>query len=121
MLLRKIDCVMIRVDDLALGVQFYCNAFGLRELWHDERSVGLGFPETDAEIVLHTDQGIPHRVEVQYLVDDVEAACEEYRHKGGTISVPPFAIAIGKCAVLADPFGTPICILDMSSGPRSIA
>lgn len=112
---------MIRVDDLAAGVLFYCDAFGLRELWRDEHSVGLGMPETDAEIVLHTDEGMPHRVEVHYLVDDVEAACAEYQRKGGTLVVPPFAIPIGKCAVLADPFGTTICILDMSSGPRTTA
>jgi hypothetical protein len=78
-------------------------------------------PESDAEIVLHTDASIPHRVEVHYLVDDVEAACAEYRQKGGTVVVPPFAIPIGTCAVLADPFGTTICILDMSSGPRPTA
>ena len=63
-MLRKIDCVMIRVDDLEAAKKYYIDVFGLRLTWQDEKSVGLGFPETDAEIVLHSDPGIPSRVEV---------------------------------------------------------
>jgi len=118
-MLRKIDCVMIRVDDLPAAMQFYCEVFGLRALWRDERSVGLGLPETDAEIVLHSDPAIPHRIEVHYLVDDVVAACNAYSARGCTIVVPPFSIPIGTCAVIVDPFGTTLCILDMSTGPRA--
>ena len=52
-MLRKIDCVMIQVEDLEVASEYNSNVFGLRRLWQDETSVGLGFPETDAEAVLH--------------------------------------------------------------------
>jgi len=32
----------------------------------------------------------------------------------------PFDITIGKCAVIEDPFGTRLCILDMTKGPRPL-
>ena len=48
-MLRKIDCVMVRVDDLEVGVRFYADALGLKQLWQDATSVGMGMPETDAE------------------------------------------------------------------------
>jgi predicted enzyme related to lactoylglutathione lyase len=33
---------------------------------------------------------------------------------------PPFDVAIGRCAVLEDPFGNVVCLLDMSKGRRVI-
>ncbi len=115
---KKIDCVMIRVDDLAAGEKFYSEVFGLEPLWRDAGSVGMGLPETNAEIVLHTNAEIPHKVEVHYLVDDVVAAVKVYAEKGCRVLVPPFDVMIGKCAVIEDPFATTICILDLSSGRR---
>ena len=117
-MLKKIDCVMIYVDTLEPAVDFYSRVYGLRPLWRDEHSVGLGFPQTDAEIVLHNDASLPAKVEVHYLVDDVEAAVAALRNAGCTVLVEPFAIVIGKCAVIRDPFDTTLSILDMSRGPR---
>jgi lactoylglutathione lyase len=117
-MLRKIDCVMIRVDNLEAAESYYTTVFGLRALWRDASSVGLGFPETDAEVVLHCDQGIPSRVEVHYLVDDVVAAVQRFEQQGCRVREAPFDIPIGKCAVIEDPFGTTLCILDMTKGPR---
>ena len=117
-MLRKIDCVMIRVDNLEAAESYYTTVFGLRALWRDASAVGLGFPETDAEVVLHCDQGIPSRVEVHYLVDDVVAAVQRFEQQGCRVREAPFDIPIGKCAVIEDPFGTTLCILDMTKGPR---
>ena len=47
---KKIDCVMIRVDDVAAGERFYSEVFGLKPLWREAGSVGMGMPETDAEL-----------------------------------------------------------------------
>jgi predicted enzyme related to lactoylglutathione lyase len=115
---KKVDCVMIRVDDVDAAVKFYREVFGMKPLWSDNGATGLGFPETDAEIVLHSNADIPHKVEVHYLVDDVEAAVSICAGKGCRIVEPPFDILIGKCAVISDPFGTTICILDATSGRR---
>jgi lactoylglutathione lyase len=120
-MLRKIDCVMIRVNDIEAAAIYYADVFGLRPSWKDATSVGLRFPETDAEIVLHSEMDIPSRVEVHYLVDDVVAAVQVLAGKGCNVLVEPFDIVIGKCAVIEDPFGTRLCILDMSKGPREIS
>jgi lactoylglutathione lyase len=117
--LRKIDCVMVRVDELDQGVEFYSRVFGLRLNWRDDTSAGLKMPETDAEVVLHT-MTLPADAVVHYLVDDVLEAVAAYR-KQGAVRVPPFDIAIGRCAVLDDPYGNAVCILDMSKGSRITA
>ena len=119
-MLRKIDCVMIRVADVEAAATYYAEVFGLRPQWTGDDSVGLVFPETDAEIVLHRDPDIPSAVEVHYLVDDVTTAVADYAAKGCRVLVEPFDITIGKCAVIQDPFGTRLCILDMTKGPRPL-
>ena len=50
--LRKIDCVMIRVEDVEAAAAYYAKVFGLRPLWSGDGAVGLAFAESDAEIVL---------------------------------------------------------------------
>ena len=94
--------------------------FGLRPRWSGDEAVGLGFAETDAELVLHHDPAIPSSAEVHYLVDDVQAAVGEFAARGCQILVSPFDITIGKCVVIQDPFGTRLCILDMSKGARPL-
>ncbi|MFL5692014.1 MAG: VOC family protein [Ktedonobacteraceae bacterium] len=109
--------MMIRVEDVKAAMAYYTDVFGLRPVWWDERSAGLSFPETDAEIVVHCNPDIPSRVEVHYLVEDAVSAVQILQMKGCRILVEPFDIAIGKCAVIEDPFGTRLCILDMTKGP----
>ena len=117
-MLKKVDCVMIRVSDVTEALNFYADVFGLKPIWQDERAgqAGLLFPESDTEIVLHADPAIPGQVEVHYLVDDVPAAVQKYTEQGCKLLVEPFDIRMGKCAVIQDPFGTRLCILDMSKG-----
>jgi predicted enzyme related to lactoylglutathione lyase len=117
-MLKKIDCVMIRVDDVAAGEKFYSEVFGLKALWREAGSVGMALPETNAEIVLHNNAAIPHKVEVHYLVDNVVAAVKHYAESGCRVMAPPFDVLIGKCAVIQDPFDTTICLLDLTSGRR---
>ena len=117
-MLRKIDCIMIRVEDVEVSAAYYAKVFGLRPKWSGEGAVGLVFPETDAEIVLHREAAIPSSVEVHYLVDDVVVAVAHYAAEGCEILVAPFDITIGKCAVIRDPFGTRLCVLDTTKGLR---
>jgi lactoylglutathione lyase len=117
LVLRKIDCVMVPVDDLDAGIEFYRRTFGVQLSWRDATSAGLSMPETDAEIVLHT-MDLPPELGVHYLVDDVDAATASYVEGGCTVTVAPFDIAVGRCAVLRDPYGNPLCILDLSGPMR---
>lgn len=113
-MLRKTDCVMVPVPDLDAGVDLYQRAFGLTVHWRDTVSVGLGLEDSTTEVVLNVD-GISG---VHYLVDDVPAAVEQALAEGCTLTVAPFEIVIGRCAVLRDPFGNPVHLLDMTKGPR---
>ena len=117
-LLRKIDCVMVFVEDLPAAIAYYERVFGLQRVWQDETACGLAMSETDAEIVLHNDATLPSKVEVHYLVDDVVAAVTTLRQNGCEVIVAPFDIVIGKCAVIRDPFGITLSILDMTKGAR---
>jgi predicted enzyme related to lactoylglutathione lyase len=116
-MLKKIDCVMIQVEDVQAAMAYYRDVFGLRPVWWDDTTADLAFPESDAEIVVHCHPDIPSRVEVYYLVGDVVSAVQTFQTKRCRILVEPFDIAIGKCAVIEDPFGTRLCILDMTKGP----
>jgi catechol 2,3-dioxygenase-like lactoylglutathione lyase family enzyme len=116
-MLRKIDCIMLRVDHLESAVAYYQEVLGLRLHWRQALQAGLRLPETDAEIVLHCDPSIPPEASVHYLVDNVISAIEHLAAEGCTILVEPFEIAIGQCAAVADPFGNTLYLLDMTKGP----
>lgn len=118
-MLRKIDCVMLKVPELEKAAAYYESVFGLKRLWQDAHSVGMGMPETDAEIVLHDDPNIPKDISVHYLVDDALQAVDHFAANGCLIRAQPFDIAIGKCAIVEDPFGNIICILDMTKDART--
>jgi predicted enzyme related to lactoylglutathione lyase len=111
---------MIRVEDVRAAADYYSRVFGLYPQWSGDGAIGLQFPETDAEVVLHSDPAIPSSVEVHYLVDDVVTATASLVAQGCHMLVAPFDITIGKCAVIRDPFGTRLCILDMTKGPRPL-
>jgi len=111
---------MIRVRDVQTAATYYAKVFGLHPQWSGDGSVGLVFPETDSEIVLHSDPNIPSSVEVHYLVDDVVSAVAHYAAEGCDVLVAPFEITVGKCAVIRDPFGTRLCILDLTKGLRPL-
>jgi len=54
--------------------------------------------------------------ETDLLVGSVDAAIERWVEAGGKLVNGPFEIQIGKCAVIADPFGNVVVMLDMSRG-----
>ena len=111
-LLSKIDCHSLPVPDLDAGIAFYA-ALGHDLLWRDETAAGLRLPESDAELVLHTDA---RPVETDFAVASVPAAIEAFVAAGGSLVHGPFDIRIGRCAVLLDPWRNPIVILDASKG-----
>ena len=117
-MLRKIDCIMIRVGDVEAAAAYYARVVGLRPRGSAVGGGGLGLPETAGVVVLHHDPAIPSSASVDYLVDDVVAAVAHVAAQECQILVPPFDITIGKCAVISDPFDTRLCILDMTRGER---
>lgn len=113
-LLRKFDCVRLYVSDLDSGLAFYRERLGHKVIWRTEHQVGLQMPDSESEIVLHTD---PKEPEIDFLVDSADSAAERFQAAGGTIVIPSFDIQIGRCVVVRDPWGNEYVLLDMSRGP----
>ena len=112
---RKVDCVLLRVPDLEAALHFYRDGLGLKPAWRrDGNSAGLKMTDSDTEFVLLQESGSP---ETDLLVESVESAREAFQRAGGTVVEPPFEIPIGKSAVLRDPWGNSLVILDVSKGP----
>jgi len=113
-LIRKVDCVSLPVRDLAQAVAFYRDRLGHDLVWRTPSAVGLRLPETDAELVLHTEATRPPAAE--FLVAAVPEAVARFEAAGGALVFGPFEIQIGRCAVVADPWGNHLVLLDASKG-----
>jgi predicted enzyme related to lactoylglutathione lyase len=112
-LFRKVDCIRLPVANLDAGLAFYRDALGHELNWRTATAAGLRMPDSDAEMVIHTEE---QPLEIDLLVESVESAAQRFAASGGRIVQSPFEIAIGKCAVVADPWGNTLVMLDMSNG-----
>jgi len=113
--LKKIDAVLLRVKDLEKTADFYINVMGLKRGWTDNehQMIGLQFPGNDTELVLHRDESLPDP-NISYQVKDVISFVEQYREAGYHVIVEPFDIRCGKCAILEDPEGHSVEIMDIT-------
>lgn len=112
-LLRKVDCVRLYVPDLESGLSFYRDRLGHALIWRTETAAGLRLPESEAELVIQTED---RRQEIDFLVDSADEAAKVIEQAGGKIIVLPFDIQIGRCVVVEDPWGNPLVLLDASKG-----
>jgi lactoylglutathione lyase len=112
-LLRKVDCVRLYVPDLEAGLSFYRDQLGHALIWRTDTAAGLRLPESDAELVLQTEE---QRQEVDFLVDSADESAELLKQAGGKVLVAPFDIQIGRCVVLEDPWGNLLVLLDTGKG-----
>ena len=111
-LLRLVDCVRVPVPDLNSGLAFYRDRLGHQLIWRSPVAAGLRLPGSDTELVL-TASGEP---EVDFLVDSVPDAVAEVTASGGSIVHASVDIPVGQVAVVADPFGNRLTLLDLSKG-----
>jgi hypothetical protein len=94
-LFKRVDCLSIPVPDI------------------DAEAAGLKLPGSNAELVLH---GTDRPMETDPAVDSVPEALARFTSAGGRVLEDPFEILIGLCAVVADPWGNVLVILDASKG-----
>jgi predicted enzyme related to lactoylglutathione lyase len=113
-LLRKVDAVTVRVPDLDSGLEFYRDKLGHELVWRVDEigQAGLRLPDSDTEIVLAT--GLDYAP--SWLVSSADEAAEQFTHQGGRLVKAPFEIPVGRCAVVEDPFGNILVVLDLSKG-----
>ncbi len=112
-LFKGIDCLRLPVGDLDEALAFYRDRLGHELVWRSETAAGLRLAEGGGEIVLQTER--PEQ-ETNLLVASVEEAVASFVAAGGGVVAGPFDIQIGKCAVVRDPFGNVLVMLDMSKG-----
>ena len=112
-LFRKLDCYSLPVENLDSAIAFY-GALGHQLIWREgSHAAGLRLPDSDAEIVLHTDN---RPIETYFLVQSVPKAIERIENAGGKLVTEPFEIQVGLYAMLHDPWNNPLVILDFSKG-----
>lgn len=113
-LLRKVDAVTIRVPALDEGLSFYRDQLGHPLLWRNDAAgqLGLSVPDSDTELVLTTEQSY----EPNWLVSSADEAAERVRQCGGQVLTEPVDIPVGRLAVVADPFGNKLVLVDLSKG-----
>ncbi len=70
---------MFLVKDLEKSSKFYKEVLGSERVWTDKKrgQIGFVFPESDSEIVIHTDFSIPNP-DFSFLVDNVIEFCKDY-------------------------------------------
>jgi lactoylglutathione lyase len=112
-LIRKVDCVRFYVPDLEAGLSFYRDRLGHELIWRTDTSAGLRLPESEAEIVIQTERPGP---ETDLLVASADDAARFIEQAGGKVIVSPFDVQIGRCAVVEDPWGNMLVLLDGSKG-----
>ncbi len=104
----------VPVPDLDAGLAFYRGVLGQELRWRNDAvgQAGLGVRDTETEVVLTTEQ----RYEPNWLVDSVDDAIAPFRDNGGAVLVEPSDIPVGRVAVVADPFGNVLVLVDLSKG-----
>jgi len=114
--IRKVDAVVVRVPDLEQGLAFYRDQLGHPLLWRNEDSCGLSMSGSDTELVISTRLG----PETNLKVDSADEAAGRFTAGGGQIIAGPDDIEIGRVAVVADPFGNRLVLLDASKGTLTV-
>ena len=116
--LRAVDAVTVRVPDLDQGLAFYRDRLGHALLWRDDDrgQAGLRLPDGETELVLSVD--LPY--EPSWLVASVPQAVAALVAAGGTVLVDPQDIPVGRLAVVEDPFGNRLVLLDLSRGRYAV-
>jgi uncharacterized protein len=109
---NSVDCCVMKVPSLDDGIDFYVNKLGLKLNWRTKTQAGLLMENSEAEVVLNTEVN----QETEFLVDNAKAAFSRLVEAGAKVIREPFEIQVGTCAVVLDPWGNEIVIVDLSKG-----
>ncbi len=109
--LRGIDAITIPVPGLDEGLAFYQERLGHQLLWRNDAvgQAGLALPDSDVEVVLTTRQPM----EPNWLVDSLDTAVRDLVQGGARVAAEPTSIPVGRVAVVIDPFGNPLVLVEL--------
>jgi predicted enzyme related to lactoylglutathione lyase len=110
--LRSVDAITIPVPGLDEGLAFYRDRLGHQLLWRNDAvgQAGLALPDSRVEVVLSTRQ----QMEPNWLVESIDAAVHDLVQAGASVAAPPTTIPVGKVAVVTDPFGNPLVLVELT-------
>lgn len=100
------------MPDLDEGLAFYHDRLGHQLLWRNDEvgQAGLALPDSTVELVLTTRQ----QLEPNWLVDDMDDAIETLVAAGATVAAEAASIPVGRVAVIIDPFGNPLVLVELT-------
>jgi hypothetical protein len=112
--LRGVDAVTVPVPSLDEGLRFYRDRLGQELLWRNDAvgQAGLRLADGGAELVL----SVALDYAPDWLVASVPDAVETFVASGGQVVVAPAPTPVGRLAVVTDPFGNTLVLLDLSAG-----
>jgi predicted enzyme related to lactoylglutathione lyase len=110
--LRSVDAITIPVPSLDEGLGFYRDRLGHRLLWRNDAAgqSGLALPDSSVELVLSTRQ----QMEPNWLVEDMDRALHDLVANGAHVAAKPSTIPMGTVAVVIDPFGNPLVLVELA-------
>jgi catechol 2,3-dioxygenase-like lactoylglutathione lyase family enzyme len=118
-MLQRIDRVLIRVPGLDAAVRYYRDVLGMKLARQDKRVASFHL-SGGGELILHVDPDLPAEA-VYYLVDSVRDLYRRRSELKLQFISPPSSVARGYRAVVKDPFGIVMSILDRSSATEQSA
>ena len=116
--LVDVDAVTLTVPTLDEGLRVYRDALGHELLWRNDATgqAGLKTANGTAEIVLVTRQSPAPN----WLVRSADRAAAAFVTAGGRILAGPSDIPVGRLAVVADPFGNTLVLVDLTKGTYTV-
>lgn len=109
-----------RVSHLPSAVRYYTQTMGLSIVHQSPRVVTLKFPADQAELVLHDDPALPDEA-IYFLVEDVRETYARRQELNLTFTGPPTQTARGYWAVVKDPFGNTLLLIDRTHHTAAVA
>lgn len=123
MMIGKLGLLMVVVKDMDRSVAFYRDVVGMQLLFHqsnwsqfDGGNILLGLHPEGEEVKVSPTSGFS----IGFYVDDVVKAVSEIKSRGGHIEIEPRPEPFGRWALLKDPDGYNIQIIELKSGYRAI-
>ncbi|HEX8325323.1 MAG TPA: VOC family protein [Tepidisphaeraceae bacterium] len=119
-LLKSVDRILMRVDNITAAARFYTDTLGLKLDRQTGHAAALRFTGGETELVLHDDRQRPE-VEVVLGVDDVQALYDRRDELGLTFLTTPKPSGRGHRATIRDPFGHVLSLADRGETPTRAA
>lgn len=108
--LKGVDAVLVRVPSIDEGLAFYRDRLGMTLRWRTDSMAAVRLGNSELALSTTLDP------ETDILVESVDAAVDIFSATGGKVLLGPEDIPVGKVAIVEDPFGNRLTLVDLSKG-----